>query len=170
MRLRSFVFPLVLLAATTLASEASAQVRFGEFGFVVSGTNGAAGDGCWGFDCMPRPLAVVSGETLSVTVRAPLGAPYAVFVSTGLGSCIVLPGINNAFNLDPSFVAPLFASFVDMQNFARYCYDGLTVQSLPLPPAAIGTTIYLQAAAVVGTPQFPATGLALASVVQLTVQ
>jgi hypothetical protein len=170
MLLRTSTFVFALLLGLVFGGSAKAQIVFGDFGFVVAGTNGSAGDVCWGFDCTPRQLAVLSSETLSVTVRAPLGAPYAVFASPAIGACFPIPGIYHEFHLDPSFLLLVFVGTIDRPNPALFCYDGLTVQSLPLPPVPSGATVFLQAAAVVGTPLFPATGLATSSVVQLTAQ
>ncbi len=159
-----------LATVLLLSTLAPAQIRLGEMGFQVRGIAGTAGDFCWGFNCTPRPLAITSGETLTLTVRAPKGAPFVVVVAVNATSCLQLPLIGNALVLDlPLFVA--YAGVIDQPSPILVCYDGFTTRSVPLPNGLPpGATLALQAGANIGTIQFPSTGFALSSAVLATVR
>lgn len=164
--MRSLILPLALLAA--LAPAARAQIVFGDVGFTVQSTAGVAGDACWGFDCRPRPLAArATGERLSLTLRAPLGAGYAVVLGAGTGACTPIAGVWHELVLTAP-LAVIAQGAVATANTGRFCYDGVETLVLPLPTLPAGTRFGLQAAAQVGTPLAPATGWALSSAVQLT--
>ena len=153
--------------ALIFASPVSAQIMFGEMGFQISGINGTAGDACWGFSCTPQPLAVQNGETLTLTVRAPLGAPYAIVAGFSATSCLRVPGIWNALVLDPPLLA-LFGGSVSQLNQTRFCYDGYEILNLSIPNnIPVATTLALQAVAVIGTPPQPSAGFGLSSAITL---
>ena len=159
-----------LLAVVVLAIAAPTQIRLGQMGFQVAGLAGTAGDFCWGFNCTPRPLNVTAGETLTVYVRAPRGAPFVIAASVSATSCLAIPTIGNSLVIDlPIFV--LFAGSVDLPSTILACYDGYATRTLPLPNwLPIGAQIGMQAGANIGTVQFPNTGFGLASAVLATVR
>ena len=157
------------LAGLGFAVEAKGQIVFGDMGFVVQSSQGSAGDACWGFTCTPQPLAAATQDTLAVTLRAPLGAPFLVVAAPRATGCAPVPGIWHELIVGPSLFV-VYAGRIDTRNTLRFCYDGLATRSLPLPPLPPGTQVAFQAAAVVGTPIQPSTGWALSSAVLVTVR
>lgn len=148
-----------------LAVSAQAQIVLGEMGFQVAGLQGTAGDFCRGFTCVPRQLNVTSGETLTLTVRAPLGAPFVVAASASATSCLKIPTIGNSLVIDLPLIV-LYSGSIDKPSPILACYDGYTTRSLPLPGGLpLGAALAMQAGAVIGTPQYPSTGFGLASAV-----
>ncbi|MBK8974810.1 MAG: hypothetical protein IPM29_02695 [Planctomycetes bacterium] len=167
--LRPALVALALLVAVSVATPARAQIRFGELGFVIAGPVAAAGDVCWGFDCTPRRLDTPAGAPLQFTVRAPLGAPFAIAVAPAGASCLRVPGIWNALVLSAPLL-PVLAGTIDQPNGARFCYDGFAVRSLPTPASATGVMLVFQAMAAIGTPPQPSTGFAFSSAVLVALQ
>ena len=148
-------FCVVLAAAAALCTPSfgAAQIVFGDIGFQVSDQRGnAAGDACWGFSCRSHNLAVRRGAQLQSTVRAPLGSPYVVFIAQSAPNCLPIVGSHHEFVLSFPAFAPLFFGSVDERNTARFCYDGLKRDSLPLPPSLFGFSFALQAVAVAPNP------------------
>lgn len=122
-----------LLAATLATASLAAQVRPGIFGHLVQGQNGTAGEFCLQFDCTPRPLAVVAGETLTLIVNAPYQAPFAIGLSLSATSCIALPFAANQLILDPPFVV-VALGLVSQHSPILACWGGRDAATLPLPP------------------------------------
>lgn len=153
----------ILSVAALTSALASAQIVLGDVGFQVQGQVGTAGAFCRGFDCRPANLGVLRGETLTITVRAPQGAAYALVAAFSAGSCAPVPGIWHELALDAPLI-PLRAGAVSQSSPILSCYD--CVETVPLAvPGALpsGSTLALQAAAMVGTPIAPNAGTALAT-------
>ncbi len=165
-----FLRSIALGFALVMAQPLTAQIVFGEMGFQVTGMAGTAGDACWGFSCVPRGLAVQGGETTSMVVRAPLGAPFVIVAGFSATSCLAVPGVWNELVVDPPLLV-LFAGSVTQRNFTRFCYDGYELRSLAVPMGlSSGVQLALQAGAFIGTPPQPNTGFGLASAVLVTVR
>ncbi|MCC6672678.1 MAG: hypothetical protein IT458_16560 [Planctomycetes bacterium] len=133
MRLPSLGVSLAVLLAGVCVPEALAQVRPGIYGYLVRGQAGQAGEFCHVFDCTPRALAVVAGETLTLTVNAPRQAVFGIAVAPSASGCIQIPGLANALVLDAPFFT-LALGVVSQQSPVRACWDGRQDLSLPLPP------------------------------------
>ncbi|MGE0144154.1 MAG: hypothetical protein AB7I19_10675 [Planctomycetota bacterium] len=153
----------ILSVAALISAAASAQIVLGDVGFQVLGQGGTAGAFCRGFDCRPATLGVLRGETLTITVRAPQGAAYALVAALSASSCTPVPGIWHELALDaPLF--PLRAGTVSQSSPILSCYDGFENIALSIPNALpSGSALALQAAAMVGTPIAPNAGTALAT-------
>lgn len=140
---------LALAAITLLAGASTAQVIPGVFGYRVTGQNGTAGEFCWQFDCAPRPLTVVAGETLTLTINAPFQNFFAVGASFSATSCTPIPGIENALILDAPIVT-LALGVVSQSSPMLACWGGFDNVSLPLPNGLpTGLAFSTQAVAVV---------------------
>lgn len=157
----------VLLAVTTIHAAVAAQIILGDFGFQVQGRSGTAGVFCRGFDCRATSLSVQRGETLTLTVRAPQGASYALLAAFSARSCTPIPGLWHELALDAPLIA-LGAGSVSQYSPILSCYDGFETLSLLVPNALPpGSALAVQAAAMVGTPIAPNAGIALATPILL---
>jgi hypothetical protein len=146
---------------------APAQVVMDRFGYQVTGQNGTAGEFCWVFDCAPRTLAVVAGETLTLRVNAPFQAFFAIGASLGTANCVTIPGIANALLLDPNSLVILASGTVSQPSPILSCWGGYEQVPLQLP-AGLPTGIWFASQAIADlTPPF---GLAFAVAVVATVQ
>ena len=162
--MRILLTPVVLLLAGALVP---AQVAIDRFGYLVTGQNGTAGEFCWIFDCTPRPLAVVAGETLTLRVNAPHLAFFAIGASLGPGPCVPVPGIANALLLDPGAIVVLASALVGQPSPVLACWGGVEQVPLALPPGLpLGVSFHSQAIAELT----PAWGLAFSVAVAVTVQ
>ncbi|GAB4150989.1 MAG: hypothetical protein Fur0037_19670 [Planctomycetota bacterium] len=123
---------LSLVLAAALSVTASAQVRPGIFGYLVQGQNGTAGEFCHVFDCTVRPHAATAGETLRLTINAPLHAPFAIGISARATSCLPLPFAANMLVLDPP-IATLAAGLVSQPSPILACWGGTVSVPLPIP-------------------------------------
>ena len=156
-------------AIPMLAAAAGAQVVPGVFGHTVTGRNGTAGEFCWSFDCTPRPLAIVGGETLTLRVNAPYQAIFAVGASFGATRCAPVPGLRNMLVLDPTIVI-LGAGAVTGTSPILACWGGYEQLALVLPPGLpTGLTLATQAVAEVPDP-FAGTQFSFSVATLLTVQ
>ena len=123
---------LTLSAVLFAAASTPAQVVMDRFGFLVQGQTGTAGEFCWVFDCNPRQLAIVSGETLTLRVNAPHQTLYAIGASSGAHNCVPIPGFANALMLDfPFFV--LSFGLVSQMSPILACWGGVEQVQLQLP-------------------------------------
>lgn len=155
------------LAAAIPGSAAPAQVLIDRFGYQVTGQNGTAGEFCWVFDCTPRPLAVVAGETLTLRVNAPFQTFFAIGGALGPAPCVPIPGIANALLLDPASLVILASGTVAQPSPILACWGGFETVALPLPAGLpLGFAFVTQALADLP----PATGLTFSVAVRATVQ
>ncbi|MCA8948891.1 MAG: hypothetical protein KDE27_05270 [Planctomycetes bacterium] len=160
---------LALAATLALAAPTAAQVIPGMFGYLVTGQNGTAGEFCWQFDCTPRPLRVVAGETLTLRVNAPLSSFFAIGASFSGTSCLPVPGVMNALVLDPPIVT-LALGVVSQSSPILACWGGYDTATLALPGwLPPGLSITSQAVAVVPSLTGP-NGPSLSAAVETTVQ
>lgn len=161
------MFPCLSLTALLFAAPAFGQVVMGRFGFQTTGQLGTAGEFCWVFDCTPRQLGVVAGETLTLRVNAPHQTLYAIGWAPTATSCVPIPGFNNSLILDlPIFI--LSFGLVSQQSPILACWGGTEQVSLPLPNGVPqGASIAMQAIADLPN---PAPALSFSAAVQIIVQ
>ena len=162
-------FRAFLSLATVLLTTgaAAAQVALDRFGYLVTGQNGTAGEFCHVFDCTPRALAVVAGETLTLRVNAPFQSFFAIGASFSAPNCAPIPGFANALVLDLPIVVLAFGA-VSQQSPILSCWDGTHQVPLVIPAGAPqGASFASQAIADL---QGPTPGLAFSVAVVATVQ
>lgn len=139
----------LVLAVGLVAPELRAQVRPGIYGYLVRGQNGQAGEFCRVFDCVPRPLPVKAGETLTLTVNAPWQSPYGIVLSPSATGCVPLPGIANLLILGGPFYT-LTLGIVSQPSPILSCWGGKQDFFLPLPASLpVGFQFATQAVAIV---------------------
>jgi len=138
---------LVALATAMFCTPAEAQVRPGEFGFVVASSTSRGGTFCGGFTCVPAQMSAAQNDALTMTVRTEMRMPFAIGVSTTLGRCAPIPGIGNQLILDPSTVDTLVIGVVSNPSPILACWSGFEDVVVRLPPLPSPTTFYLQAVA-----------------------
>ncbi|HZN39558.1 MAG TPA: hypothetical protein VFD82_12190 [Planctomycetota bacterium] len=162
------MLPCLSLTALLFATPAFGQVVMGRFGFVATGQLGTAGEFCWVFDCTPRQLSVVAGETLTLRINAPYQAFYAIGWAPDAPNCVPIPGFNNSLILGLP-IGVLTAGFVSQQSPILACWGGTEQVLLPLPNGVpSGASVALQAIADLPSPT-PST-LSFSVAVVLTVQ
>ena len=161
------LLPCVSLTALLFAAPAFGQVVMGRFGFQATGQVGTAGEFCWVFDCAPRHLGVVAGETLSLRINAPYQTLYVIGAAPDAPNCVPIPGFNNSLMLGAPIVVLSFG-LVSQQSPILACWGGTEQVSLPLPNGVPpGASIAMQAIADL---QGPAASLAFSVAVRIIVQ
>ena len=162
------MLPCLSLTALLFTAPAFGQVVMGRFGFQVTGQLGTAGEFCWGFDCTPRLLGVVAGETLTLRINAPHLTLYAIGWAPTATSCVPIPGFNNSLILDPPIFLLTFG-LVSQQSPILACWGGTEQVLLPLPIGVpTGSVIAMQALA--DLPSTTPSTLAFSAAVVITVQ
>lgn len=157
------------LFAATMSQVCAAQVVPGNFGYEVQGQLGTNGTFCWYFDCVPRPLTVISGETLTLRVNAPLGNFFAIGASFSATSCLPIPGIQNNLILDPQVVTIAIGA-VTQSSPILACWGGHETVALTLP-AGLPSGLQFTTQAVAAVPNLTsANGVSFSVAVQKTVQ
>ncbi|HEX6810089.1 MAG TPA: hypothetical protein VF384_00575 [Planctomycetota bacterium] len=155
------------MTAILLAASAHAQIVMDRFGFLVTGQTGTAGEFCWTFDCTPRQLAVVSGETLTMRINGPHQTLFAIGASLGASNCIPIPGFTNALILDVPIIVLSFG-LISQQSPILACWGGTETVQFQVPPGLpTGVSFATQAIADL---QGPTPGLSFSVAVVSNVQ
>jgi hypothetical protein len=146
------LLPCLSLTALLFATPAFGQVVLNRFGFQATGQLGTAGEFCFVFDCTPRQLTVVAGETLTLRVNAPYQTLYAIGWAADAPNCIPIPGFNNSLVLGVPIVVLTFG-LVGQQSPILACWGGYQQVPLPIPIGApSGASIAMQALADLPSP------------------
>jgi hypothetical protein len=162
------MLPCLSLTALLFTAPAFGQVVMDRFGFQTTGQLGTAGEFCWVFDCTPRQLGVVAGETLTLRVNAPWQTFYLIGAAPTATNCVPIPGFNNSLILGLPIVVLSFG-LVSQQSPILACWGGIEQVPLPLPIGVPqGASIAMQAIADLQGPG-PAT-LAFSVAVEIIVQ
>jgi hypothetical protein len=146
------MIPCLSLTALLFATPAFGQVVMGKFGFQATGQLGTAGEFCWVFDCTPRQLPVVAGETLTLRINAPYQTLYAIGWAGDAPNCVPIPGFNNSLILGVP-ISMLSFGLVSQQSPILACWGGTHQVPLPIPSGVpSGASIAMQALADLPSP------------------